>query len=78
MSLFYLFFSTIVLALLLLLLIFTLPCLWEINFSSQMVVELSVGCWAWMRPSSGHITILAVEFWNWMEVDSWCFVGGLF
>ena len=24
----------------------TVPCLWEISFSSQMIVELSVGYWA--------------------------------
>ena len=47
-------------------------------FSSQMIVDLSVGCWALTGSSSDHIIILAVRRWSWKEMDSWSFGSGLF
>ena len=56
----------------------TFPCLWEISFSIQMIVELSVGYWALIGSSSDHIIILPVGCWSWREFRSWIFGSGLF
>ena len=53
----------------------TYPCLWEMGFSSQMIMEPSVCYWTYIGSSSDHIFILLVTHWNWRELG---FGGGLY
>ena len=54
------------------------PCLWEIHFSSQMII----GTVSWLldldKVSGDRMIILAVRRRSWRELDSWSFGDGLF
>ena len=39
----------------------------------QMILELSVGYWAWIGSSSDHVIILPEGCWSWREMGSWSF-----
>ena len=48
------------------------------KFFSQMIVELSVGYWAYIGSSSDHTIILPVGCWSWRQLCNCSFRSGLF